>query len=273
MLFNRLNKNFFRILTIIWWSSVAGITMVLLIAAVKAKNEKECSGIEIQINGSVPGRWFVEKADIIKMLTLHGTERIKGKQMHRFDLKNMESRLRKDIWIKDAELFFDNRNILQVKVIERIPVARVFTVAGYSFYIDSSGQKLPLSSKVSVRLPVFTGFPVENLSRKKDSTLMSEIKSFSTFILNDAFWMSQVSQIDITSSGQYLVIPTIGTHTIQFGNAYNIDRKFQKLMLFYKQVLVKTGFEKYKMIDIQFEGQVIGVKKDGPEQKINQANN
>lgn len=266
------NIEFFRIVSIIWWSSLAAATLVLLVAAVQAKNEQECAGLEIDINGSVPGQWFLEKTDIIKKLTLHGTERIKGKQIYRFDLKKMEARLRRDIWIKHAELFFDNKNILHVKVTERIPIARLFTAGGKSFYIDSTGQKLPLSPKVVIKLPVFTGFPAEHISSPKDSILLSEVKQFSYFILKDAFWMSQVSQIDITPSRDYIIIPTIGSHTIQFGDGNNIEKKFEKLMMFYKQVLVNTGFEKYKMIDIQFEGQVIGVKKNKTDLKI-KANN
>ena len=268
-----INKNFFRVLHIVWWSCVAATTMVLLIAAVKNKNETECAGLEIDINGSADGQWFVEKKDIIKMLTLHGTERIKGKPIHRFDLKKMEARLRKNIWIRHAELFFNSKNVLQIKVIERVPVARLFTIQGNSFYIDSSGRKLPLSSKIAVKLPVFTGFPFENVSSAKDSFLLTEVKKLGCFILQDTFWMSQISQIDITAARKYEMIPTVGSHIIQFGSGDNIEKKFHKLMMFYKQVLVNSGFEKYKKIDIQFEGQVIAVKKDDPQQKTIEGNN
>jgi len=59
----------------------------------------------------------------------------------------MESLLEKNVWIKDAQLFFDNNGILRVSVTEREPIARVFTREGNSFYIDSSGVQLPLSDK------------------------------------------------------------------------------------------------------------------------------
>jgi cell division protein FtsQ len=54
------------------------------------------------------------------------------------------------------QLFFDNNEVLQVVIDEREPIARIFTVAGNSYYIDSSLERLPLSDKMSARLPVFT---------------------------------------------------------------------------------------------------------------------
>ena len=64
-------------------------------------------------------------------------------------------------------MWFDNRNVLHVEVYEREPIARIFTTAGNSFYIDSTERKLPLSDKMSARVPVFTGFPDKKFIRPK----------------------------------------------------------------------------------------------------------
>jgi cell division protein FtsQ len=90
----------------------------------------------------------------------------------------LEDRLENDTWIRNAELFFDNKQVLQVMVEEREPVARIFTMGGNSYYIDSSGAHLPLSDKVSIRVPMFTSFPSEGRRlRRRDSLLMDEIKT------------------------------------------------------------------------------------------------
>jgi len=270
----KINRNIPRYLTIAFWCCIIASTLVLVVAAVKSKSEQICAGFEINIKEPVSGQWFVEKNDIFRLLTIEGTEQIKGKQLHKFDLKKMEERLKKDIWIKDAQLFFDNRSVLLVKISQRVPVARIFTVGGNSFYIDSAAKKLPLSRKISARLPVFTGFPVEKVRLQRDSILLLQVKELSSFILGDPFWMAQVAQVDITSNREYEIIPTIGNHIIQFGNGNDIEKKFRKLMLFYQQVIVKTGFEKYKVINIQYIDQVIGVKKEeGNVQKPNYSNN
>ena len=45
-------------------------------------------------------------------------------------LRKAEEQLKNNAWIKDAELFFDNHQILHVNISEREPVARVFTISG-----------------------------------------------------------------------------------------------------------------------------------------------
>jgi cell division protein FtsQ len=84
----------------------------------------------------------------------------KNKPVKSIDLNIIEARLKKESWVKDAEIFFDNSEKLKVIVEQRIPVARMFSTSGGSFYIDSSGQRMPLSEKMSAKLPVFTGYPI-----------------------------------------------------------------------------------------------------------------
>jgi cell division protein FtsQ len=121
---------------------------------------------------------------------------------------------------------------------------------------------MPLSEKLTARVPVFTGFPDNKTLRKKDSLLLSDISKTAQFIFSDPFWMAQVSQINITSSRQFEISPSIGNHKVIFGNAENIDEKFNRLHLFYKQVLAKTGMDAYGIIDVRFNRQVIATKQE-----------
>ena len=171
--------------------------------------------------------------------------------------------LEHNTWIDNAELYFDNRDVLHITITEKEPVARVFTTAGNSFYIDSLGRKMPLSDKLSARVPVFTGFPDKKKLNAGDSLLLNNIRVAANYIMNHPFWMSQVSQIDITVDRDFEMIPVVGNHLVKLGNGENIDKKFHRLLLFYKQVLSKTGFDKYKVIDVQYKGQVVVSKYAG----------
>jgi cell division protein FtsQ len=73
--------------------------------------------------------------------------------------------------------------------------------------------------------------------------------------------MAQISQIDITPSKEFEMVPTVGNHLIEFGDGDDYEAKFKRLFVFYKQVLAKTGMEKYEIIKVQYDKQVIGVKK------------
>lgn len=257
------NRNIRRILFISCWLLAGAGVVVLLVAAVNSRSSQVCNGYEILINGNREGQWFTDRKDIVNALTNKKTVNLKDKPIKSFDLNRIEAKLKKEEWVKDAELFFDNNGILKVKITERQPIARVFATTGQSFYIDSTGKRLPLSGKLSARLPVFTSYP---FAKKKsvptaEKKLLMQIKELSLFLLNDPFWRAQVSQVDITPSREFEIVPTIGNHIIEFGDAKNKEDKFHRLFVFYRQVLSKTGMEKYERIKVQYDKQVIGVKE------------
>lgn len=258
-----IKRNIRRVIFICLWAMAGAGVIVLLVAAVNARNHQTCRGYEIIIRGATEKHWFIDKNDIANVLTQNKTISIKNKKIESFDLNKIENRLKKEVWIRNAELYFDNNGVLKVNVEEREPIARVFNSAGVSFYIDSAGHMLPLSDKMSARLPVFTGFPadIKKIKTSSDKKLVKQIKELSLYLMKDPFWMAQISQIDITPAREFEMIPTIGNHLIEFGDGTKYDQKFHRLLVFYKQVLAKTGMEKYGRIKVQYNGQVIGVKK------------
>jgi cell division protein FtsQ len=247
------------------WVLLGSGTVVLLIAAITKKDNERITGIEIHISG-VQNNYFIDKKDVLELLG-----KVNGKELHQssvssLDLAAMERKLESDQWVKKAEIFFDNNNVLQVRILEREPVARIFTASGASFYIDSSLTRLPLSDKFSARLPVFTNFPTDvKILKKQDSLLLHEIKVMSEYIGTNSFWMAQIDQVDITPENTFVLIPKLGNQIIRFGNADNCEKKFSKLFAFYKQVQAKIGWSTYSVVDVQFKNQVVAVKRDAAE--------
>ena len=234
----------------------------LLLAAISNKNKGQCKDYHILIKGA-QNNLFIDQKDVEQLLMNSTKSNIKGELVAAFNLHELEQVLEHNTWIDEAELYFDNRDILHVTVTEKEPVARIFTTVGNSFYIDSAGLKMPLSDKMSARVPVFTGFPDKKKLSSKDSLLLNDVRVAANFIINDPFWMSQVAQIEITAERKFEMIPVVGNHLVKLGDGENIAQKLRRLMIFYKQVLSKTGFDKYKLIDVQYKGQVVVSKYAG----------
>lgn len=239
------------------WMLAGACCIWLLVSAVHSKDAKHCKGIDIAISG-VSNNFFIDKSDVYAIIKAYGGDSNAKKSLSAIDLGKIERALEKDVWIKNAELFFDNNERLNVTVEEREPVARVFTITGNTFYVDSSCKMLPLSDKFSARLPVFTGFTSDaKILSKSDSALLKNIKDISLKITADSFLMAMIDQVNITPQRSFEMSPKIGNQNIVFGDASDVDAKFEKLKLFYKDVITQAGWNRYNTIDLQYSGQVV----------------
>jgi len=252
-----------KIFSIVLWCATGGAALALLIAAINKKNDSLCKGLEVQINADGKG-FFLNKKEVVRLLEKEGLKDITGKKLQRLNLHKVEDALAKQPWIKDVQLYFDNNQILKVKITERQPAARIFMVSGSSCYMDSSGKQLPLTDPVPLKLPVFTGYPAEKMGLRRDSALDQQIKQLSVFLHQDPFWSNAIEQVNITPSKTFEMIPLIGSQVISFGDGNQYEDKFRRLLVFYKRVMTKTGFEKYAGINVEYAGQVIGTRRGGP---------
>ena len=243
-----------------WLLVICGIT-TLLVAANRREKEHVCRDILIGIKGN-EGKFYVEKEDVLKLMegTMNGS--LLQRTVTSINLAKLEKGLKTNPWIKNAELYFDSKDALHVFVQEREPIARVFTIAGNSFYMDSSGATMPLLDKMSIRVPVVTGFTSARKFNAADSALLQQTKQVVQFIYSNEFWNAQVGQIDITTERKFELIPVIGDHIIKLGDGENVEEKLINLYVFYKQVMSKVGFNKYAALDVEFKGQVVAIKKE-----------
>ena len=249
-----------KIFIVIAWFAVAGGVMTLLAAANKKEQKHLCKDVRITIKG-VGENFYIDKGDIITILKNGSDKKLIGQPLNKMNLAQMERLLEKSSWVADAEIYFDSQDVLHITATERQPIARIFTTAGTSYYIDSTAKRLPLLQKMSVRVPVVTNYPYAKKMKHQDSVLLNDVKTLARYVLNDAFWNAQVAQIDVVNGKIFEIVPTIGNHIIRIGTGENLEEKFKRLNIFYQKVLSKTGFDHYSVIDVQFKGQVVATQK------------
>jgi len=253
-----------KILFVTVWLCIGAGMFILLLAAISNKKRGHCSQYAINVKGSEKNS-FIDAKDVEALLMKATKGKIKDQPVSSFNLFELEAMLEDNTWVSKAELYFDSQDVLHVMVTEKEPVARIFTIDGNSFYIDSIGRKIPLSDKMSARVPVFTGFTGKKKLNSIDSILFNNVRTTANYIMRNPFWLAQVAQIDITPDRNFEMIPVVGNHLVKIGDGDNIEMKFKNLKIFYTQVLSKTGFDKYKIIDVRFRGQVVASKQIGNE--------
>ncbi len=251
--------NWTKMLKSALWLVIGCGVLTLLVAAATKNGAKTCKRIEVQISGDNKNI-FVDEAAVKRII--NSSSNVVGKELAAINLRALEEKLNKDPWILRADLFFDNKDVLNVHITEREPVARVFTMQGSSFYVDKTGLRLPLSEKLYAVVPVFTGFTNDKkILPKTDSALLGQIVSLGSFIVADSFWNAQIGQIDIALPNNFNMIPVIGNHVIEFGDTTNMVNKFQKLFKFYKATYPSSAYEKYEKLNVKYDGQVVAVKR------------
>jgi cell division protein FtsQ len=251
----QLKKTIQRILFILFWTGIGTGMILLLGAAIGRRNQERFRDYTIEIKGQYGGSFLNE--DSVERLLRQHTEGVKGELLSVFKLRKVEEGLKQHPWIRVAQLYFDNKDVLHVGITEKTPVARLFTLTGQSVYLDELGQRMPLAIHRTVKVPVFTGLPDQIDSRVQDSLFCLRIRDMAKLIIQDSFWSAQAAQFDRVSDGSWEMIPVIGNHVIRLQDGEEFQLQLKKLMLFYKQVLVKTGFDRYRVIDLRFDNQVV----------------
>ena len=256
---------FKRIGIALLWSGVLIGFMVLLVAAVLEKDNTKCKGLKITLKGDDRNA-FIDEKDI-KALINNAKDRKQnpvGMLISDINISNLERIVERDPWVRSAELFIDNNEVLNIEVVQRDPLARVFTFSGNSFYLDEQGERIPVSDRFSARVPVFTGFPTDAVQLKKeDSLLYTQMGEMARFIATDTFWNAQVEQVIITGDRKFEFIPKLGDHVVVFGEGTDIATKFNKLLIFYREGLSKAGWNTYSKLNIAYREEVIGTRRDG----------
>ena len=229
----------------------------------KRENEITCSKIAVSIKPENE-LLFVDRETILKTIRSDGDEnQILGKRISAMNISNLENKIRNNKMVFSAEVFTDMNGVINVKLHQREPILRIIKPDGTGFYIDRNGLKMPLSERFTARVMVATGNIFESYSRNDSiqTFVCNELYKIATHVDKDAFWKAQIEQIFVTAESDIILIPKVGDHQIVFGDAQNIEEKFNKLMLFYKEGLNKLGWNKYKTINVSYKDQVVCVKK------------
>jgi len=185
-----------------------------------------------------------------------------------YRVSEIEEKLNNNHSIKEAQVYKTVNGKLIVNVKQRRPIVRVFSAIG-SYYIDEKGSLMPLSNEYSARLLVVSGnlnepfakrykFNYNNLSDSfVDQTMLDDIYKLANYIDKSEFWKAQIEQIVVNKMSEFELIPKVGNHKIVFGEITNLEGKFEKLMIFYKKGLSKTGWNEYSKINLKYKNQVV----------------
>ena len=229
--------------------------IVAMVSASRIEDNKTVKSVAVHIKNDKKYH-FIEEKEIMDLAINNRNVDIAHTPLSKLDINSMEQVLLADPWVANAQVFVDNDNVLELYITQRIPVARLFQQNGKSYYLDTTLSIMPLSKSYIYYTTVITNVP----EQKNDSAswaLRKQLISLVRTIQTDSFWSAQISQVIVDSNNQFELMPVLGNHKILFGDASRINDKFNNLLIFYKNVLNRIGWDKYETLDLRFKGQVV----------------
>jgi cell division protein FtsQ len=277
-------KKIIRISLVIFsWLLVVGY-MVVSLAFVNIKESLTlCSKVDISILDSTKNL-FVEEEDLLAIFNDKKIQLI-GKPIDKINIAHLEDILNQHPAIKKAEVYklevrkgSDGKvteGILKIDIFQRRPIMRIINKTKESYYIDDSGRLMKTSDKYTAHVLVVNGNINKTFSEnagidfsiRPDSSLDSlpdmqlyDLYQLGRFIWDHPLWKSQIEQVYINGEGEMEMVPRVGSQTILFGTAADMEEKFMKLEAIYSQGFNTVGWNKYREINLKYKNQVICIK-------------
>ncbi len=238
----------------------AALIVVVLFIAFTERNHDDYAVRDITVkikNGA--DNHFLDEADIFALMNVDA-QNLRGAKTTDMNLRTIETKIKKDPFIAEADLYADLKGNLVASVALRRPVARIIRNDGPDGYIAEDGTVMPVSDKFTARVLLISGPYVNKLLRQANVNEIPEgeqLLHLVRTIREDEFWNAQIAQIDIDRKGNLTMFPQVGDERIEFGKPENEKVKLKKLKIFYKEILPKVGWNRYKRVSLQYDGQIV----------------
>lgn len=245
---------------------ILGLVAMLWLSAYTSSQVDDyiCKHIEVQFVGKPDGQYLLSSKDVLN--TIYDNDFIiVGKQIRQLDYDSIERCLEKLQHVKNATVYCDYQGQLVVKIKEPQPLLRFLPSNGYSsFMMDEEGGILPMSKNYSPSIPVVTGVVGDlakaNLSDKR-LKLREDLYQYGLFLKSNPFWLAQIQQTNVDEKSDLQLVPRVGYHNIELGKIRHFKKKLSKLKVFYTEGLRYTGWNKYSVIDLRYEDQIVCTKR------------
>ena len=227
---------------------MVGLVLFLFAFTSKRNDSRKIVKTEVQFVGE---NNLLVTTEIVNKLLKDKSGVGKSIDKDKLDLNTLEKSINKHDMIEKSEVFVSIDGTLKAVVTQRTPIARYFGEKS-SFYIDSKGNKMPLSDIYAARVPLISGqLTPEN---------QQEIAALLKIIYGDDFLKKNITGMRIENSGDVILQTRNYNYDILFGKTINIEAKFNNYKAFYQKAVSDSSINYYKKINLKFTQQVVCTK-------------
>lgn len=241
------------------WLVCFGGLVVLMSFIEGKKGEVVCKDVKIYIPGN---QYFIDREEVDNILQVNSRALV-GRNMSSININELENKLKANPFIEFAKVYTDMDGIINVEISQRQPILRMMNRFDQDFYVDQHGLKIPLSGNFTARVLVANGYIDEAFANHVDSLhspMAMQLFKTADFIRRDSLWDAQIGQLYVNKDHEIELIPRVGNNHILLGTADSLESKFHNLLVFYKKALPLVGWDAYKVINIKYANQIVGIR-------------
>ena len=249
-----------------WVGSLLGgcLTLGLLLFVVFQQKSKSCRGVVVQLDENAEYPFFVEN-DIKNLVTLNGADQLDEMLFKEINLQTIENRVLKNRLIKTCQAHRDLSGYLVVAIEQHKPIGRLVNyssndnqtlAASKGGYLTETGAFMPLSSRFAARVALVSGDFFKDSKNLKSITGRKIVELLKT-IQQNPLWKAQITELIVANNGEITLIPQVGQYQIEFGLPDDVEKKLEKINVFYKTILPLKGWKQYKRVSVKFRNQIV----------------
>ena len=200
----------------------------------------------VNVNDSELG--IISRDEVMEILKEEGLDP-SGRNINDFHCCDIENFMDNISLIEKCEVYKSIKGYAVIDIDCRIPIIKVYDKNNRTYHVDRKGNIIDGIHK-ALYLPIASGCI-------DDSIATNDVMAMAKAINEDEFWSSQIEQIHFDEQKHITMVPRVGNHIIEFGEAENIEEKLDKLYTFYLNGMNKIGWNKYSKLNIEFGNKVI----------------
>ena len=229
--------------------ALAGAVTGAGVATSRRAVDPVCTKITVIIKDSLE-RQYVSIGELREQLHQAGLWKT-GQPMSHISCQQIEQLLLSHPMIRRAECYKLGRGELRIVVRQRQPV--VLIAGDEHYYLDTDRKVMPVRASVSTPVVVVNG-------RIGKQQAEGEMYDFVLWLNDNKFWQQKIRTIHVVNPKMIELIDSQNQYTIVLGPLDGAQERLGKLEKLYEEGFAKIKYPKYKQIDLQYTGQIVGRK-------------
>lgn len=227
-------------------SIVATLCVLGLMAFANHTNTNKVINVNIEITGN-DQQYFLQQKEFESLL-FNIYDSINKIEVREINIGMLEDTLETLTYVENAEVYSTLDGILNIRINQNKAIARIHD-GSKKYYLNKSGETMPLSSYYSAMVPLVTG----NINTET----LDYTHQFLMKTINDPFYQDKISGLDFSKSNEIVLFNKLGNHKVYWGDFTNTDEKLNRLKIFYQSLKDQETINKLKTVNLMYNGQVV----------------